>query len=415
MLDGDFHPTLPRRREVPDEVDTLCGVLEQLGTQVEASLHGLEKLAALTEQINAGYVVEDILQHVFESFSAVIPYDRIGCALLEEDGSVVRAFWEQSTLPTRELSVGYAAPMCGSSLQTIIDTGRPRIINDLEQYLADHPHSKSTRRVLTEGIRSSLTCPLVAMSKPIGFLFFSSTTTNTYANAHVDFFMRVAGQLSTILEKGRMYSELLEAKQQVEQANVQLARLASVDGLTGVANRRAFDERFDAEWRRARDGASALSVLLIDIDHFKRVNDTYGHAAGDECLKALGRALGRASQRAGDFVARYGGEEFTVVLPETGQGGAITIAEKIRAEVEALEVSIGGGAVVRMTISVGIATMVHHGAPAELLVAADRALYAAKEHGRNCIVSAPVAVEELEVRGERRLIQRNRAVRRSFW
>jgi diguanylate cyclase (GGDEF)-like protein len=392
MLRGDFHPALPRKHEVPDELDVLGEALERLGRKVEATFEELNKLAELTEKINSGLLVEDVLEHVFDSFHTVIPYDRIGCALLEAEGRVARALWARSVLATTEISAGYAAPMAGSSLLRIIETGRPRILNDLEEYLRVHPSSKSTRRVVKEGMRSSLTCPLVAMSKPIGFLFFSSTTPNTYATAHVDFFMRVAGQLSNILEKGRLYKELLDAKVQAERANAELARLAAVDGLTGVANRRAFDERLDAEWRRARRDGNPISLLLVDIDHFKRLNDTYGHPAGDECLRAVGRVLAAAPQRGGDLVARYGGEEFTVILPSTGENGAATVAEAIRAAVEAVEVRVDGvDAPLRLTVSVGAATAQEIVATAtcrDLVAASDGALYAAKKAGRNRVVRA---------------------------
>lgn len=395
MLQGNFHPPLPQKKgPEPDEIDELGEALDRLGRHMESSFEKLNKLSELAEKMNEGLLVDDVLDHVFEAFHTVIPYDRIGCALLEDEGRVVRASWGRTRLGTMHLGVGYAAPMKGSSLEQIIATGRPRIINDLEQYLRDKPTSKPTQRMLKEGIRSSLTCPLIAMSKPIGFLFFSSRHTDTYATAHVEFFMRLAGQLSSIIEKGRLYEQLLAAKAQVERANQELMKLAIVDGLTGVANRRAFDERFSAEFRRACREGTPLSVLIVDIDFFKKLNDAYGHLAGDECLKAVGQALRATAKRGGDFAARYGGEEFTLVLPNTDEAGAKTVGESLRARIEALEVDIGEGFhPAKMTVSVGAATLttsptVAKGQPAELLAEADHALYTAKRTGRNRVVHA---------------------------
>jgi hypothetical protein len=119
----------------------------------------------------------------------------------------------RSDAPTIKIGANYSGRMAGSSLQHIIETRQPRILNDLEAYLQEHPNSKSTRLILEEGMRSSLTCPLVAMGKPIGFMFFSSTKPNTYQDAHVELFLQIAGQLAVIVEKSRLYQQLVELNQ----------------------------------------------------------------------------------------------------------------------------------------------------------------------------------------------------------
>ena len=161
-------------------------------------------------QVNAGLVLHEVLDHVYDSFRSIIPYDRIGFSLIEEKDTSVRAHWARSAAPEMKLCAGYSAPLQGSSLQTIIDTGRPRILNDLRQYLADHPDSESTALIVEEGMRSSLTCPLIALGKPIGFMFFSSMRPHTYADLHVELFLQIAGQLAVIVEKSRLYQQLLE-------------------------------------------------------------------------------------------------------------------------------------------------------------------------------------------------------------
>jgi len=171
---------------------------------------------------------------------------------------------------------------------------------------------------------------------------------------------------------------------------VELAQQASTDGLTGVANRRRFDEMLPKEWRRAMRVGDPLSVLLIDIDHFKAFNDRYGHPGGDECLRMIADTIATVIRRPHDLVARYGGEEFVAVLPVTTPEGAKQIAESLRAAIAALGVphaAVPGGAV---TASIGVATTIPSGdsLPASLVAAADGALYAAKRNGRNRIAVA---------------------------
>ena len=171
----------------------------------------------------------------------------------------------------------------------------------------------------------------------------------------------------------------------------QLLRLASIDGLTGLANRRAFDHALDQEWRRARRNRTSLSLMLIDIDFFKRYNDYYGHQAGDDCLKTVADALGKAAERPGEMVARYGGEEFAVVLPVCDTKTAASLGEKMRARIAELALPHAGSQVTdHVTISVGVATLQPDKDDektfpdeAALINAADQALYAAKEAGRD--------------------------------
>lgn len=166
---------------------------------------------------------------------------------------------------------------------------------------------------------------------------------------------------------------------------------AMVDGLTGIANRRRLDEAIEAECRRAAREESPLSLLMVDIDHFKQYNDRYGHGGGDACLQAVARALSETVSRPGDLVARYGGEEFVLVLPDTDSDAARMIAERLRSNVAGLELSHPeSGAFPFVTVSVGGATSLADSplSPAALLAQADRMLYLAKESGRNRICLA---------------------------
>jgi diguanylate cyclase (GGDEF)-like protein/PAS domain S-box-containing protein len=180
------------------------------------------------------------------------------------------------------------------------------------------------------------------------------------------------------------------AEAALERANVALESLARTDGLTQVANRRTFDETLAREWQRhSREGAP-LSLVLCDIDCFKKYNDHYGHQAGDECLRQVSLTLNACAKRAADMLARYGGEEFVFLLPRTPLEGARMIAEKARQEVERMGLRHEASVVKPVvTLSLGAASVVPSATsdPEALLKAADEALYRAKEAGRNCVMA----------------------------
>lgn len=178
----------------------------------------------------------------------------------------------------------------------------------------------------------------------------------------------------------------LQLKQQADM----LRELAFRDGLTSVANRRYFDERYETELRRAKRGATPLSLVMIDVDNFKRYNDHYGHQSGDDCLRAVALALKKQLNRPADLLARYGGEEFVCILPETDIGGASQTAERLRLAVEQLAIphaASNSGNVVTVSIGVASITAVADDAALSLLTLADQQLYLSKHGGRNRISS----------------------------
>jgi len=178
---------------------------------------------------------------------------------------------------------------------------------------------------------------------------------------------------------------------ELERANEQLKAISLTDGLTHVANRRRFDEKLQDEWKRAQRHGHPLSLLMLDIDHFKRVNDELGHLVGDDCLTEVAALCAAEVQRSGDLLARYGGEEFSILLPATPEEGALRVAERVRQAVARSPVHSGERvAPVSLTISVGVACLVPDAdlEPQELIRLADEALYAAKESGRNRVMLA---------------------------
>ncbi|GJQ48228.1 putative diguanylate cyclase [Candidatus Kuenenia stuttgartiensis] len=181
---------------------------------------------------------------------------------------------------------------------------------------------------------------------------------------------------------------LEKTNQELQQANEKLHQLSRTDSLTGLANRRFFDEMLHNEWKQSVRLAKPLSLLMIDIDFFKNYNDTYGHQKGDECLKRVSMAILSALKRECDIIARYGGEEFVALLSDTDESGAVMVAKAMQSNIEAMNIPHkDSNASGRITVSIGISNEVPSAAssPEKLISKADKALYLAKYEGRNLI------------------------------
>ncbi|MGE0084611.1 MAG: diguanylate cyclase [Desulfococcaceae bacterium] len=189
------------------------------------------------------------------------------------------------------------------------------------------------------------------------------------------------------LEKHRLEQQNRKLIEELARKNRELERLSLLDGLTDIPNRRWFDKVFSQEWLRAARKTRPISLIMIDIDYFKNYNDTYGHPAGDECLRKVARALEQSLKRSGDFVARYGGEEFAAILPNTAAKNALPVAEKMHSGISGLKIPHSGSDVAdRISVSMGIGSAIPADRRSEsslLISLADEALYRAKEKGRN--------------------------------
>jgi two-component system, cell cycle response regulator len=196
-----------------------------------------------------------------------------------------------------------------------------------------------------------------------------------------------------LLEMNReLEAKIHERTHELAEANTRLAQLAVTDGLTGLYNHRHLHERLSLEVERSQRSGLPLSLLMLDVDHFKQFNDTFGHPAGDEVLRQLARVL-NDTRRANDVVARYGGEEFAVILVDTAKFTAAKVAERVRERIAAHDFSDAAQRAGNISVSIGVATFPDDGADAEGLVrAADTALYAAKRAGRNRVVLATEAM-----------------------
>lgn len=192
------------------------------------------------------------------------------------------------------------------------------------------------------------------------------------------------------LQRDEAFHFLRESQKNLADANIELQKLAALDSLTGIANRRRFDEAMHVEWQRGQRQRRPLSLLMCDVDCFKMYNDSFGHMAGDLCLKKAAAVLTSCLKRTTDLAARYGGEEFAIVLPDTDAAGARKVAEDCLRQLEELAIDHPQSPHSVVTMSIGIATLVPSAEQdaGDMVESADRALYAAKSAGRNRAVSA---------------------------
>jgi len=217
-----------------------------------------------------------------------------------------------------------------------------------------------------------------------------------------DYFIAVIEDITARMRIKAQRDEMIEVlEERVRERTAELEKLSMTDALTDVANRRRLDEQMELEWDRAVRSNKPVSIVIIDIDHFKELNDSLGHGPADNALIAFAAELKQIARRPADLIARYGGDEFVLVLPETGPDGAICIAEQVQAAVHRLDLANPGSPIAtRMTVSQGVATAwpAKKGNSGNLMLEADRALYRAKQAGRNCISAA--ASSETRAEGE---------------
>lgn len=253
------------------------------------------------------------------------------------------------------------------------------VISALRDELAEGARRLEQVRQLAYGLRLAALGLLVW----VGWMFSRRLRSEVAEQARL--------QQKIVATNEQLEASVRERTAELEAVNRQLAALSSTDALTGLANRRRFDEVWESEWQRAARMGLPLALALIDVDYFKAYNDHYGHQAGDACLRQVASLLAAEARRSGELVARYGGEEFVLVLPGATAAEARTVAERIRAAVEGQamphEHSLAAGFV---TISVGVASArVQRAEQAEaLLKEADGALYLAKRQGRNRVMTA---------------------------
>jgi len=334
-----------------------------------------------------------------------------GCLVVRRDGGLVV---EAATLPvdrarTAEVprhsllpdAEGGQVALPVSLISQVLRSGEAVVLHD-----ASHEGQFTGEPYVLKCHPSSVLCVPIRRERFEGALYMENNLANgVFTRERVEVIRLLAAQASVAIENAHLYEQVQDYSRTLEEKvaertarlellNQELQGLVDRDGLTGVANRRRGDAYLDSAWARLRRAQQPLSVVMLDVDHFKAFNDNYGHQAGDDCLVAVAETLRRQLKRPVDMVARYGGEEFMLILPGVNADGAVRVAEQLRHAVEALAIAhahSSAGPVV--TVSAGTATMVpetEEGAE-ELLREADIALYRAKRMGRNQVHSAPAA------------------------
>lgn len=245
-----------------------------------------------------------------------------------------------------------------------------------------------------DGITSTIEIRNIAGDDWIPIIFLSAHTEDTYLqqalDSGADVYLRKPINRVELTAQIMAMSRIASMKQKLDELNTQLQDLANQDGLTKIANRRVFNERISYELKQSHRNRISFSLALCDIDYFKPYNDTYGHLAGDSCLKKVARTIERSFKRENDLVARYGGEEFAVLLPGTGARDALSLLGKMLGNIKTLDISHSASDVsANITISAGLVTYIggdKEKSPGTFIQLADKALYQAKENGRNRIV-----------------------------
>ncbi len=341
-----------RERQRAEEAEHEQRVLAEAFRDIAAALNGTLELNQL---------LDEILKHI----GRVMRYEMVNLMLLE--GDTVRVVRSQSPTTTgNDAVLGLRIRIADlPNLRQMLELGVPCVIPDtaMDADWVDLP--------VTRWIRSYAGVPIVTRQQTIGFLTLTSGTPNFFSQPQAERLKTFADQAATAIENARLYA--------------QVQQLAITDGLTNLLNRRGLFQVGTSEFERTKRFQHPLTAILLDIDHFKSINDTYGHAAGDLVLVALADCC-RYNIRAVDIAGRYGGEEFVLLLPETTLPCGLQAAERLRAAIEAMRVPTAQGAI-SITISLGVAPFTEQTNDlAELIQQADRAHYRAKQAGRNRVV-----------------------------
>lgn len=344
----------------PEKLQKSILALQQENENLQQSLASYEQIIG---ENNASLLRSDMarmeLEQIFSSYSDPM-------WVIREDGIVIRA--NNAMLE-----------MLGKTEEDII--GRP------------------CAAFLNDSLCDQLACPLKNNHQVTHEIDIRLSTATSEGN----YFLLTSAPLITIdgtpgiVAQFKDITSRKKAEAALELANASLEKMAKIDGLTQIANRRSFDDALIKEWLRLQRTEQPLSLLLGDIDYFKKYNDHYGHQAGDDCLRQVGKALAGSALRPADQTARYGGEEFVLLLPEVDIEGALEVGQRALDAIAKLSISHEKSEVSDIvSISIGAATLTPNQSqqPEELVALADKALYLAKEQGRNRVIVAEMSHQE---------------------
>lgn len=373
------------------DLDVVTSLAALTSTAIEnAKLHSewqdksrkLEMLNTLSRTMSTTLVMDEVLDLAVRSTLELTQAERGFLFLWETERLVCRSAYSRTLERLAPRDEPYSQTIC----QQVLDSGESLCVADA---LADE-ELQVQASIQELSLRTVMCVPLIAKQTLLGLLYVDSQAiVNTFRDRDLELLEAIAHQVSVAIENAHLYSQLerraseLESLVQLyEEANLR----ASTDALTNLHNRRFFLDQLSRDFAQARRHRRHLCVIVLDIDHFKSFNDTYGHALGDQVLTCVSTVLLQAVRLA-DVVARYGGEEFTVSLPDTDLDGALVVAERIRRSVAEIVLSDpDGNALRQITVSLGVSSLrLEDERTAELIERADRALYVAKVKGRNQI------------------------------
>ena len=353
--------------------------------------------AALTSTLDYDQVIDNILEQV----NLVIPNDTCNVMIIEAGGIARvfrgRGYQEIGTAKTLNDTTLNIEEVMG--LRQMHAMCQPMVVPDVEQY-----PTWVTSRPEHNWIRSYVGAPIVMRDSVVGFLNVMSRTPNLYDQTHSEHLQAFAHHAATAIENARLYRQAqqeiaerakIEAElrhhrdhleELVKERTAEIHRLATIDPLTETFNRRHLMMMGSQVLKQALRYERPISILLLDIDHFKAINDTHGHINGDEALRQTARQMSK-DLRSSDVLGRFGGEEFVVVMPETTQETALQIAERLRLNIAMLPITIGAKQI-SLTVSIGLVEQAKTGAKTleQLIHQADNAMYTAKQAGRNQVV-----------------------------
>ncbi|MBE9118710.1 PAS domain S-box protein [Lusitaniella coriacea LEGE 07157] len=364
------------------EIGTLIEITDRKQAEANLWLHSEQEhlINAIAQRIGHSLNLNKIINTTVQEVRQFLNCDRVIVYRFDPDLSGV-VIAESKHQPWKtSLGDTIHDPCFTPDMARAYQNGRIQVMPDLDSVKLEPCY----RNLLAQfQVKANLVVPILQGEKLWGLLIaHHCATPRQWQESEIKFLKQIATQVGIATQQSQLYEQL-------KRANHELHRMATIDGLTKIANRRCFDAYLKAEWRRTLRDRAFLSLILCDIDYFKNYNDTYRHQAGDRCLQQVATAIRDAIRRAPDFVARYGGEEFVAILPHTDREGALVVAETIRQAVKDLNIPHRASEISdRVTLSVGVATLIpsEQSSPQTLIDNADRALYLAKDQGRDRVV-----------------------------
>ncbi|MCT7948332.1 diguanylate cyclase [Ancylothrix sp. C2] len=344
-------------------------------------------LGSMRERIRQSLNLQEILKTTVEEVRKFLQTDRVLIYQFQEDWSGIVVVESVSKKTFSILNKQITDPCFGENYIKPYRQGKIHSTKDIYKSNLQPCYIEFLEQFQ---VRSNLVVPILQTDSLWGLLIaHHCTEPRTWQNLDIDLLKQFSSQIAIAIQQAQLYEQL-------KAANQELHRLASLDGLTLLANRRKFDQILSQEWRRMARENQPISLILCDVDCFKLYNDTYGHQAGDDCLRQVARAMSSTISRPGDLAARYGGEEFAIILPNTDQTTALKTAENIRLAIKNQAIPHSKSLISKIvSLSLGTSTLIPRldTSPDKLITLADKALYQAKQQGRDRVVAG--MIEEL--------------------